>query len=130
MGFELKHYAFLTVLICSGWALIISASTSVDELSNIELRSELPREENSTKFGENPIDNSFEAVVKMLNTALPLSLLAIVLLLVTYGANPIGLGSLGFAIVLFVFSSSRAMHAADVINASTNFSLDAQVWWM
>ncbi|MDF1816711.1 MAG: hypothetical protein P1V20_31200 [Verrucomicrobiales bacterium] len=130
MGFEFKHFAYLTVLICSLWALTVTALTSVEELGKIKFNSELPQEEVANNFESVPIEDKFEAIINVLNIGIPVALLAILLLIITYGTNPIGITSLGFAILVFLFSSSKAMDAAAIITATTEFSVDARVWWM
>jgi hypothetical protein len=131
MGFEFKGYAVLTVLVCCLWALVVSAFTSVDDLGEIKLNSELPRDEQvTTNFSESPIKNEFESMAKVLNFALPLSLVAIVLLVITYGTNPVGMKTLCFLIILYFFTYSKTMGAADLIRATHQSALDAKVWWM
>jgi hypothetical protein len=131
MGFEFKHYAFMTVLVCSLWALLISGLTSVEELGNIKMNSELAGDaEQGNKFGESPVIDKFSSIIKVLNIALPVALVGIVLLLITYKTNPIGFGSLTFGIVIFLFAATKTMDSADIINATTDYSLEARVWWM
>ena len=131
MGFEFKHYAFMTVLICSLWALLISGLTSVEELGNIKLNSELPAEaERGSNFTEAPVGDKFSSIISVLNIALPLALVGLVLLVITYKSNPIGFGSLTFGIVIYLFAATKAMDSADIINATTEFSLETRVWWM
>lgn len=131
MGFEFKNYAVLTVLGCCLWALIVSGLTSVDDLGKIHMNSEFPRDEAvATNFSESPIANEFESMAKVLNLAIPLSLVAIVLLVITYGSNPIGVKTLCFLILLYFFTYSKTMEAADLIRANHQSALDTQVWWM
>ena len=129
MGFEFKHIAYLTVLGCSLWALIVTGLTSMDELGKIQFASELPQEERTSVIGEIPLETRFNALVKVMNLGLPLALLAIVMLLLTYSTNPIGFGSMGFAILVFLFASMKTMETVDIINATSEFSLGLRVWW-
>ncbi|MDF1752066.1 MAG: hypothetical protein P1U89_04730 [Verrucomicrobiales bacterium] len=131
MGFEFKHYAFLTILVCSLWAIVVSGLVSVEELGKIKMNSELSQEEPVDNHFEGiPLGNKLESMIKVLNVALPLAFVAIVMLVITYNSNPIGFGSMMFAIVMFLFAASKSMDAADVINASSEFSIDVRVWWM
>ncbi len=131
MGFEFKNYAVLTVLGCCLWALVVSGLTSLDDLGHIKLNSELPRDEEVTSnFSESPIQNEFESMAKVLNLAIPLSLVAIVLLVITYGTNPIGMKTLCLLIILHFFTYSKTMEAADMIRATHQSALDAKIWWM
>lgn len=129
---EFKHYCFLTVLICSLWALTVSGLTNIEKLGDIELKSELSvvngGEDNN--FGELPLENKFASIIKVLNTALPLALVAIVLLVITYSSNPIGVGSLAVAVGMFFFASTKTMDAIAIIEATSDFSVSPRVWWM
>jgi hypothetical protein len=130
MGFEFKHYAFMTVLICSVWALFVSGLTSVEELGNIQMNSELANvEEQTNHFAGAPIGDKFASILKVLNVALPLAFIGLLMLVITYKSSPIGFGSMTFGVVLFLFATTKTMDAADIINATTEFSLDARVWW-
>ena len=43
MGFEFKHFVFLTAMACAGWAIILSSMIAYDDYSaSVVYKSELP----------------------------------------------------------------------------------------
>ena len=114
---------------------MVSGVTSINDLgTTINTNSELTQSnstgEPQSNFGRIPIGDEFAEIIKVLNLALPLGFAAIVLLVLTYKKNPIGVIGLAIAICLFYISSSQAIKAADIIQEKTAFSIDARVWWM
>lgn len=136
---EFKHIAFTAALASSIWALFIGCMTSIEDLGNIELKSELS-EINKTSgdqsnpadnsFEEAPIENKFKSIVDVLNLGLPIGLGCLLLLGITYKANPIGFYPLIFLVALFFFSSTKTMDAVHLIEAQSEFTVGARVWWM
>jgi len=132
---EFKHIMFIAVLLCSGWALVVSGVTSINDLgTTVNTNSELTQfnstGEPQSNFGKVPFGDQFAEIIKVLNLGIPLGFAAIVLLVLTYKKNPIGVVGLSIAICLFYISYNQAMKAADIIQEKTAFSIDARVWWM
>ena len=129
MELESKHWIFLTVLFCSLWALLVSGLILIEELGKIEMKSSLPSGD-ANSFSEAPIGNKPEAIINVLNFALPLALVGILLLVLSYQSNPIGIGSLVVAIGLFLLAYSKIMDAAGVVRANSSIPLETRIWWM
>jgi hypothetical protein len=129
MNIEIKQLAFITVLCCSLWALSISGLTSLEGLGNYKLPSELPSEA-AASLEVVSVSDKFDEIIQVLNVGLPTALLAIVLLVITSGFDSSGLKFLFSSVVMFLFASTQAMDAAAIIGATSEFSVDARVWWM
>ena len=131
MELEFKHLIFLTVLCCSLRALAIGGAATTEELGYHRYKSELPVTfTGESKFDHAPVAEELNSIIHVLNTALPLSLFGIVLLILTYNTNPIGMGSMLVAIVLFCAASTKTIEAAEIIQSNTPISIEARVWWM
>ena len=140
---EFKHIMFIAVLLCSGWALLVSGVTSINDLgTTVTTNSELKQsnsgdgsgsktgEKSQSNFGEVPIGDEFTEIIKVLNLGLPVGLIAIVLLIITYKHNPIGICGLAIAIGMYYVSANQTIKAKDIVQEKTEFSIDARVWWM
>lgn len=131
---EFKHIAFIAALICSAWALFVGGMTKIEDLGNIEFKSEIPAEiaeaPGTSNFEAAPIENKFESIIDVFNLGLPIALICIILLGLTYKSNPIGFFPLIFIGVLFLFAATKALDAAHLIEAQSDFSIDSRVWWM
>ena len=126
---EIRYIVLWSVIGCCVWALMVSSLTTVDEIGSAQMfKSELPDQVEGSKFGEVPVDQ-FTSIIRVLNVAIPLALLGIIFLGVTNAKNPTGIGAIGAIIVLYAFTVSKTMDAADIIQAKSEFSIDARVWW-
>ncbi len=132
MNFEIKQLAFITVLGCSLWALYISGLISLEKLGSYNMPSELSVIEGAeTKhFETSSVVNQFDEIIQVLNVGLPVALLAVVLLGITSGFDLNGLKTLFLSVLMYLFASTQAMDAAAIIGATSEFSVDARVWWM
>ena len=148
---EFKNIMFIAVLLCSGWAILVSGLTSINDLgTTITTTSELtqsnseeeeprsyfdgipvPKQSDSTKsnFGESPLGDEFSGIIDVLNLGIPLAFVAVIMLVLTYKHNPIGITGLALSICLVFVSANRANRAAEIVQQKTEFSIDARVWW-
>jgi len=128
MEFEIKHLFLVVVIICGFWTLSVSSIKGYEEFTDkIEVKSELSVTSPALPF--KGID-SWEAVVRALNIALPAGVISLALLLLTYSNNPVGILPLLFAGVLFAFGVSGLLETMGEVERAAGLAVAGEVWWM
>ena len=127
---EFKHIAFITTLVCCGWALLISGMITLEKIQTIKGKSELPVEEvAAAAFAPTLESSEFESVTNALNYSIPVAFICVLLLVFCQRSDPIGILPLAGVIALFWFSSSRVMETANLVEQHSEYSIDVRVWW-
>ncbi len=126
---EFRQKALLLSIACSLWALTVSWLSSIDDLSALNLKSELPQT-GVGQVGSGPLSQEFESVCAILNYALPTGLFCIALLVVNFRHDRAGLGAMIVAGGIFLLAYSVSMKAASAVESYSLVHMDARVWWM
>ncbi|MDF1738215.1 MAG: hypothetical protein P1U86_03565 [Verrucomicrobiales bacterium] len=126
---EFKQKVLLISMGCSFWAIIVSWLSSVDDLSRINHKSEMPGAYISYAM-EGPLEQEFESICAILNYALPTGLFGIALLVIIFRHDRAGLGAMILAGGIFLVAYSASMKAASAVESFSPLSMDERVWWM
>jgi hypothetical protein len=124
---EFKHVVMIVALACGAWALGVSTLIFLDDLSNIEIASEVPTASAITA-PEN--FSSVKAIANTLNFYLPLGILCLAFLAYTRTTNPIGFEFLGLGVAVLGLATYAALKAGINLYDAGMTQLPDLIWWI